>query len=241
MHNKKKIRSLSRRDFLRIVAGVGFSALLASCGLGTPPSGVPQDAVQANLTPTPTPVQMIRTEAETGITIESLRCALPPVVVPTQPAVIPGYTELDPSTGLHMTGTVQNIDLTTYRLKISGKVDHPLSLTYDELRCLPKLTARPTLICKGYFEDVATWSGASLKTILNIAGVQSDAKSITLVAAGGFESYIPLVEALREDNFLAYEWASQPVPILHGFPVRAVLPSMFGNRWVKWLTEVRVE
>lgn len=222
------------------MAGV-FAAFLASCGLETPYSGVPQDAVPADDTLTPTPVQMIRAETKTVFSVESLQCQVPPIVVPTQPAVIPGYTELDPSTGLHMTGTVQNIELSTYRLKVSGKVDRPLSLTYDELRCLPKLTARPTLICKGYFEDVATWSGASLKSILEMAGLQSDAKSITLVAAGGFEAYIPLIEALREDNFLAYEWAGQPVPILHGFPLRAVLPSMFGNRWVKWLTEVRVE
>jgi DMSO/TMAO reductase YedYZ molybdopterin-dependent catalytic subunit len=241
MNKKQNKKSLSRREFMRISAAGGFAALLSACGLGTPPSTTSLNITQANVTPTPTPVQLISKGPKNDISAASLHCQLPPVAVPTQPAVIPGYTQLDPSTGLHMTGTVQNIELSTYRLKVSGKVDQPLSLTYDELRCLPKLTARPTLICPGYFEDVATWSGASLKAILDMAGIQSAAKSITLVAAGGFESYIPLDEALREDNFLAYEWAGQPVPILHGFPVRAVFPSMEGNRWVKWLTGMRVE
>ncbi|MEI7988668.1 MAG: molybdopterin-dependent oxidoreductase [Chloroflexota bacterium] len=172
---------------------------------------------------------------------DSTACKLTPVINPTKPAIIPGYTQLDESTGLHMTGTVQEIDLASYRLKVSGLVNHPLSLSYDELRCLPKITAKPTLICRGYFEDVATWSGASLKAILEKAGVQKEAKAITLSAAGGFEAYIPLKDALRDDNFLAYEWEGKPLPILHGFPLRAVFPSMMGNKWVKWLIEIKVE
>ena len=62
---------------------------------------------------------------------------LEPIVVPTLPATIPGYTEVDPATGLHMTGTPQVIDLATYRLTVEGKVTHSLSLTYDDLRRLP--------------------------------------------------------------------------------------------------------
>lgn len=235
------LKTFSRRDFLRIAATGGFSALLAACGIELSSPSTPSDSIQGQAAATPTPVQMIKDAKAQGISLESLDCHPAPVVVPTAPAEIPGYTMLDPSTGLHMTGTVQYIDLTTYHLKVSGKVERPLSLTYNELRCLPKLTARPVLICPGYFEDVATWSGASLKAILELAGAQDDAKAIILVAGGGFESYIPLEEAMREDNFLAYEWAGQPVPILHGFPLRAVLPSMEGNRWVKWLTEIRVE
>jgi hypothetical protein len=49
--------------------------------------------------------------------------AMPPVIQPTWPQWIPGYTELDPDTGLHMTGTPQRIELAAYRLKITGKVD----------------------------------------------------------------------------------------------------------------------
>ncbi len=241
MKNINKLRNISRREFLRIAAAGGFTALVAACGLQTSPASTETGVTRMNGTPIPASLPVIRTGGDTALPPESLHCQVSPIAVPTQPAEIPGYTQLDPSTGLHMTGTVQNIDLATYRLKVGGKVNHPLSLTYDELRCLPKLTARPTLICPGYFEDVATWSGASLKSILEMAGVQPEAISVILVAAGGFESFIPLEEAQREDNFLAYEWAGQPVPIFHGFPVRAVMPSMEGNRWVKWLTEIKVE
>ncbi|MBD3305142.1 molybdopterin-dependent oxidoreductase [candidate division KSB3 bacterium] len=167
-------------------------------------------------------------------------CPGPPVAVPTPPAETPGYAQEDLTTGLHVTGTAQEIDLESYRLEVTGKVENPLSLSFDELRCLPKITDRPTLICPGFFQDVAVWSGASLKAVLEQADVQEDAKSIRLKSADGYSSTVPLEDALTDENFLAYEWEGEPVPILHGFPVRAVFPKLPGNRWVKWLIEIEV-
>jgi len=69
-----------------------------------------------------------------------------------------------------MTGTVQQIDLTAYRLKVAGKVDNPLSLTYDELRCLPKTKAQLKLVCPGFFVDTATWAGTPLREVLSLPG-----------------------------------------------------------------------
>ena len=167
--------------------------------------------------------------------------ALEPIVVPTLPAKIPGYTEVDPATGLHMTGTPKVIDLASYRLKVDGKVTHPLSLSYDDLRRLPKVTATPTLVCQGFFTDITTWSGVPLKTILEMAGVQPDAKQILMRAADGYSASLSLDEALKPENFLAYEWMGQPLPVLHGFPLRAVIPGQDGSRWVKWLLQIVVE
>ena len=91
---------------------------------------------------------------------------LTPIVVPTPPAEVPGYAQLDESSGLHVTGKVQVVDLPSYRLKVTGKVDRPLELTYDDLRCMPKKLVPCTLVCPGFFEDTGTWSGASLKQVL---------------------------------------------------------------------------
>jgi DMSO/TMAO reductase YedYZ molybdopterin-dependent catalytic subunit len=168
-------------------------------------------------------------------------CGLLPVIVPTMPAVIPGYTELDPDTGLHMTGLVQQLDLASYRLEVSGKVDHHLSLSYDELRCMPKIQSKSILDCPGYFEDIATWDGVPLKYILDLAGVQADAKEVQFVGADKYSSYLSLSEARLDKNYLAYEWEGQPLPILHGFPLRGVFPGLYGNKWVKWLIKIVVE
>lgn len=168
-------------------------------------------------------------------------CDLAPVTVPTPPAETPGYTELDPATGLHVTGTVPEFDFAQWHLKVTGKVDNPLSLTYDQLRCMNKIEVRCTLVCPGFFQDEATWAGAPLKDVLELAQVQEDASAVRLISADQYGTYVSLQEARAENVFLAYEWEGEPLPILHGFPVRAVFPELEGNKWVKWLIEIRVD
>jgi DMSO/TMAO reductase YedYZ molybdopterin-dependent catalytic subunit len=167
--------------------------------------------------------------------------SLEPISVPTLPEKIPGYLELDPATGLHMTGKPTVVDFSTYRLKVSGLVKQELSLAYDDLRRLPKMTATPKLECPGYFLDAATWSGVSLQSVLELAGVQAEATRVVMKGADGYSFTLQLEEALNPDNFLAYELSGQPVPVLHGFPLRAVIPGAYGSAWVKWLLELKVE
>jgi len=209
-------------------------ATVVACAAPPPTTSIP------SATPTPEPTQVATRIAPTPGTSPT-PCNLMPVIVPTRPAQTPNYTELDPTTGLHMTGTPQEIDLASYRLKVSGKVDRPLSLTYDDLRCMPRIQTSDVLICPGYFEDEATWAGASLEYVLGLAGLQAGATSISLVGADGYSAFLTLQQARSGNNYLAYEWEGKPIPILHGFPVRAVFPSLQGNKWVKWLVEIKVE
>jgi DMSO/TMAO reductase YedYZ molybdopterin-dependent catalytic subunit len=170
-------------------------------------------------------------------------CDLKPIKVPKMPAVIPEYMQLDRETGLHMTGTPQEIDLKTYRFLVTGLVEKPLSLRYDELRCLPKVTATPPLKCTGIFEDfvdTATWSGVPIAEILKLARPLPEAKSIYLVSADGYKVTVDLETAMKPENYLAYEWEGQPLPVLHGFPLRSVFPAKEGSHWVKWLVKINV-
>ena len=194
-----------------------------------PPADLPPSASAATSQPNPDPPAA-----------NLPPCDLQPVAVPTALAERPGYTELDPATGLHITGKAPEIDLASYRLKVAGKVDRPLSLTYDELRCMPKVEGSPELVCPGFFEDTATWAGVPLKYVLELAGVQEGASGAFLNSADGYFTGISLEEALSTENFLAYEWDGEPLPILHGFPLRAIFPGTPGGKWVKWLVEIEV-
>jgi DMSO/TMAO reductase YedYZ molybdopterin-dependent catalytic subunit len=193
-----------------------------------------QPSPQAEITATP----QVTVTPQAEPTIEP--CDLPPVAVPTPPAEVPGYTELDPATGLHMTGTVPDIDFETYRLQVTGQVDQPLSLTYDDLRCMPKVELRCTLVCPGFFQDEATWAGVPLADVLELAGVQEGAEGLRLVSADGYAKWVTMDMATTGDSFLAYEWEGEPLPIVHGFPVRAVFPEQSGGYWVKWLVQIDV-
>lgn len=167
--------------------------------------------------------------------------ALPELELPDRPAEIPGPNELDPSTGLHMTGTPQYLAVRSYRLRVDGKVYRPLVLTYDELRRLPRLASRDPLVCSGYFEDYANWAGASLIAVLERAGVKPGAKSLELKSADGYSTFVNLSEARSGYAFLAYEWEGKALPELHGYPIRAVFPGAPGYNWVKWLIEIQVK
>ena len=198
-----------------------LSVGLVGCAAAVPVAVTPAAAVPT-ATPAPTP------------------CGPEPIAVPTPPAEIPGYTELDPATGLHVTGTVPELDFEGYRLEVTGKVDRPLSLTYDELRCLPRIERRCILNCPGFFQDEATWAGASLQAVLERAGVQADAERLRLVSTDGYATVVFLSQLEPGEDFLAYEWEGEPLPILHGFPLRAVFPALDGNKWAKWLVQIDV-
>jgi DMSO/TMAO reductase YedYZ molybdopterin-dependent catalytic subunit len=167
-------------------------------------------------------------------------CGLTPVVAPT-PAADPGYSQLDPSTGLHATGQVQLVDLASYRLLVTGHVDRPLQLTYEEVRCLPRVEASPTLTCPGVFVDHATWAGTPIADVLALAGVQEGAQQVIVHSADHYATRLTLERAMDGRSFLAYEWEGQPLPRLHGFPLRVVLPGVDGNQWTKWVTELSVD
>jgi DMSO/TMAO reductase YedYZ molybdopterin-dependent catalytic subunit len=198
-------------------------------------------ATAGTIQSTTTAAAVVATTTTSGVTASTVAGELEPIVVPTLPDVVPGYLEVDPATGLHVTAEPVVVDFASYRLEVKGKVAQELSLSYDELRRLPKVTATPVLDCPGYFTDIAAWSGVAIKTILDMAGVQPGAEQITLKAADDFSSTLTLDEALDPENFLAYELMGQPVPVLHGFPLRAVVPSRSGSAWVKWLVEITVK
>jgi DMSO/TMAO reductase YedYZ molybdopterin-dependent catalytic subunit len=212
-------------------------AMIGACSTSpagtTPPSNAGTGPEPSRPAPSRTPGSLA------GILGSANPCGLPPVVAPT-PAPDPGYTQLDPTTGLHMTGTMKLIDLATYRLLVMGLVDRPLELTYEQIRCLPKMEASPLLVCPGFFEDQASWAGTSIANVLELAGVQFDATSLTVVGADGYSFSLSLQQGLNPSNLLAWEWEGEPLPRLHGFPVRLVIPGEQGNQWVKWVVEINV-
>lgn len=224
---------------LLILAACRFSNPTSQTSLSNDKTAAPQ--LTPTILSTYTSVAIPSATSSEALTLDSLQCQLSSLVVPTLPAVIPGYVQLDPSTNLHITGTHQQIDLASYQLKVTGKVDYLLSLTMDEIRCLPRVESAAPLICPGVFQDHANWAGTPIHNVLDLAGVQSEATAVYFIGADGYTSSVSLSEAYSEDNFLAYEWNNQPLPILHGFPLRVVFPALSGGKWVKWVVEINVQ
>jgi DMSO/TMAO reductase YedYZ molybdopterin-dependent catalytic subunit len=158
--------------------------------------------------------------------------------VPPTPIPYPGFAQQEPETGLHVTTGALPVTLADYRLLVIGRVDQPLSLTYDDLRCLPKVEAEVKLECPGYFVDTARLAGPTLASVLALAAPQPGVTRVTLTSVNGYDMNLSLEEARAAENFLAYEWRGEPLPTSHGFPLRAALPGKPGSAWVKWLGEI---
>ena len=102
----------------------------------------------------------------------------------------------------------------------------------------------------------ASWTGVRLSDILTKAGVRDNAVEVVLVGAdrgvvdGGkktaspgpiaFARSLPLHKAMSDEVLLAYAMNDEPLPIHHGFPLRAVVGGWYGMAWIKWITEIRV-
>ena len=224
---RPRLRMLSRRIVL--VTTLQALVSLAACTAPRP---------EALLNPAPSPVDdhgARLTPSQGG----SCAGSLPPIVPPT-PIPYPGYAQQEPDTGLHVTSGALHVDLDSYRLQVSGLVKQPLSLSYDDLRCLPKVEAQVRLECPGYFVDWATLAGPTLAGVIALAGPRPDVARVTLTSANGYATHFSLAEAQAEENFLATEWRGEPLPASHGFPLRAALPSKPGSAWVKWLDEIQL-
>jgi sulfite oxidase len=167
-------------------------------------------------------------------------------------------------------GAVPVIDPAAYRLRVSGMVDRPLELDLKQLTSsLPRRTGAATMACAGLRRDEliahrpipgevvwgaepvsnGVWSGVPLREILVQAGVKPGAAHVEFLGLDQVERHgkefafggsIPLGKALSPEVLLAFEMNGEPLPPVHGFPVRVVVPGCIGARSVKWVSEIMV-
>ena len=145
--------------------------------------------------------------------------------------------------GLHITGSPVDIDPATYRLTVTGKVEHELSLSFTDIKEMEAVERRLLLECPGFFTDVGTWTGVPVRTILDLAGLHTDAKTVIFISADNiYRTRFPVDYLLQADETLiAYRFEGREFHRVHGFPVRLVAGGREGSDWVKWLGSIIVE
>jgi DMSO/TMAO reductase YedYZ molybdopterin-dependent catalytic subunit len=133
-----------------------------------------------------------------------------------------------------------------WRLSIDGMVDMPYTLTYDELRALPKIERYHTLECisnvvGGNLMSNALFTGASLADMLNMAGIQPGADEVVFRAADDYSDRLHLAQALDSRSLVVYAINGAPLPQAHGYPARLLIPGLYGMKNGKWLTSLSVD
>jgi DMSO/TMAO reductase YedYZ molybdopterin-dependent catalytic subunit len=143
--------------------------------------------------------------------------------------------------GLHVTGTPVDVDSESFRLRVGGAVERPLSLSLAQLREMPAVRADITLVCPGFFTDRGVWTGVPVRDLLALAGVRPGADRVVFTSLSqGYTSALSLADLERDGVLVAYEFDGKPFPVVHGYPLRLTAKDHEGNVWVKWLGEIQV-
>jgi DMSO/TMAO reductase YedYZ molybdopterin-dependent catalytic subunit len=156
------------------------------------------------------------------------------------------------------------VNASDWKLTVDGEIANPFTLTLEELKKFAKATVTVTLECAGngraFYEPpvpgiqwergavgTARFTGARLADVLKKAGVKTTGKYVLLDGADKavgkqpeFQRNVPMEKAMHVDTILAYEMNGEPLPALHGFPLRAIVPGWEGAYAVKWLNHVSV-
>lgn len=153
------------------------------------------------------------------------------------------------------------ISLAEWELTVEGEVERPLSFRFAEIARLPKAIVANTLECSGNSRSLlpekvsgnpwtiggvgnAVWGGIWLRELLNKAGLKETAHHVAFVGWEGaakirFIRSIPVAKAMSS-TLLAYEMNGEPLPLKHGYPLRALALGWTGANCVKWLTRITV-
>lgn len=132
-----------------------------------------------------------------------------------------------------------------WRLAITGLVDHPLTLTLDEIKAMPVVSEMRSLMCisnpvGGDLIGNAWWRGVRFKDLLAQAGVKANARFLKLESFDGFSTGIPLELGMEDASLVVYEMNGEPLPLDHGAPLRCLFPGRYGMKQPKWIRTITV-
>ena len=157
-----------------------------------------------------------------------------------------------------------SIDAAAWTLKIGGEVNSPISLSVDEIKKLPATTLTTTLECAGngrsFYEPAvagvqwergavgtARFTGVRMSEVLKKAGVKAGGINVEMHAGDrppgtmpAFIRQLPMQKAMHPDTIIAWDMNGQTMPLVHGMPLRAIVPGWEGAYSVKWLNQLNV-
>ena len=185
-------------------------------------------------------------------TLRIPRATVPaPPLPPGTDLKIPGLSPfITPNSQFYRVDTaivLPEITPASWKLRIHGMVAREMTLTFDDLIRRPLMEDYITLTCvsnpvAGPYVGNAKWLGASLRSLLQEAGIRAGAEQLLCTSTDGFTSGTPVTVSMDgRDAMLAVAMNGTVLPVEHGFPVRLVVPGLYGYvSACKWITDIEV-
>jgi DMSO/TMAO reductase YedYZ molybdopterin-dependent catalytic subunit len=139
-----------------------------------------------------------------------------------------------------------SVDESTWSLDVAGLVRNPKTYALADVKSLPKTSEYDTFICvsntiNGGLISNAQWGGVRLSDLFtDVGGILSGATYVVFNSVDGYSVGVPLSQALSPNSMLAYEMNGVDLPQRHGYPLRAVIPGLYGMMSAKWVRSVEL-
>ncbi|MGI9032165.1 MAG: molybdopterin-dependent oxidoreductase [Acidimicrobiales bacterium] len=133
----------------------------------------------------------------------------------------------------------------SWRLEIGGEVERPRHYDFAAISALPSVVQESTLTCisngvGGGLMANAAWKGVPLRQLLAEAAPRANVRDVVFHGVDGYTDTFPLAKAMDPTTLVAYEMNGQPLPLRHGFPVRIIVPGLYGEKNVKWIDRIQL-
>lgn len=219
---------VSRREFLTSI-GITAAALLAGCRPADrpPPPTIYVRGSFTRLPPTPSAAPGGMPSAQAS------------------PLPLPTSVPITEQRRLYVKSFRDTPDISKWHgLRIDGLVEHPLTLTMDDIRALPQIEAMRSLECisnpvGGGLIGNLIWIGAELAPLLARAGIRPEAKYALFEASDGYTTSVALKWLTQPGVLLAHRANGEPLLPEHGYPLRLLIPGLYGQKQPKWITHIR--
>ncbi len=133
-------------------------------------------------------------------------------------------------------GTVPSVDLRTWDFRVFGLVATPVTLTWEQLRALPRKQITVDIHCVTRWSKLDTaWEGVPFRAVMELAGVRPEATHVLAHCEQGYTTNLPLAVLDDEDVLLADTYGGRPLEPDHGYPLRLLVPKRYFWKSAKWI------
>jgi DMSO/TMAO reductase YedYZ molybdopterin-dependent catalytic subunit len=133
-------------------------------------------------------------------------------------------------------GGVPRFNPAAWDFRLTGLVEEPVRLTYEEFRALPTITVTCDIHCVTAWSRLGmTFEGVAAKTILSLAKIRPEAQFVMVHADPSYQTNVPMAYLAADDALFAHRADGQDLSPDHGWPLRLVIPRLYFWKSAKWV------
>lgn len=219
--HKTQLASLERRLFLRSSLSIGALSMLSGCNLQD------NDRVDKVLWALSRWNDRVQARLFSGN-------RLAPTYAASQ------VTKPFPFNAFYPEFDAPQVDVSSWRLEVSGLVADKTAWTVERLRALPQARQITRHICIEGWSAIGDWRGVSLKTFLQRIGADTTARFVGFKCADRYHSSLDMASALHPQTLLALDFGNEALPTANGFPLRLSVPTKLGFKSAKHVAAIFV-